>query len=162
MKLTEVIREKVVSPLAKLLKQGLTPFKLSLVIALGLTLSVFPVFGTTTLLCTLIAMVFRLNMVAIQVANYIAFPVQIILFSPFLDIGEKVTGKSLEGISESTFLLAFDTDYFQAISELSNYLVLAIIGWVFAAMPIFITTFYCSKLFISKYIGTYKVGNDMS
>ena len=76
-------KNNVALSLSKLLKQGLSPFKLALVIALGITLSVFPILGTTTVICTLVALLFHLNLPAIQLANYAAFPLQVILFFPF-------------------------------------------------------------------------------
>ncbi len=73
-----------------LLRQGLTPERLALSIALGVGLSCFPVFGTTTILCTLVALAFRLNLPAIQVGNYLALPLQLVLFVPCLRLGEKI------------------------------------------------------------------------
>jgi uncharacterized protein (DUF2062 family) len=76
--------------LLDLLRQGLTPEKLALSIALGIGLSCFPVFGTTTILCTIVALTFRLNLPAIQVGNYLALPLQLALFFPFLRLGERL------------------------------------------------------------------------
>ncbi len=151
MKASSIFREKIYLPLANLLKQGLSPSKLALVIALGMTLSVFPIIGTTTLLCTLAAILFRLNLPAIQVANYAAFPFQIILFFPFLQIGERISGKSLATISESTLISAFNADFFQAVQELFSYLVLACFGWALASAPIFFITFSIFKVLFNRY-----------
>jgi uncharacterized protein (DUF2062 family) len=76
--------------LLHLLRQGLTPEKLALSIALGVGLSCFPVFGTTTILCVVAALAFRLNQPAIQIGNYLAFPLQLALFFPFLRLGERI------------------------------------------------------------------------
>ncbi len=151
MKASSIFREKIYLPLINLLKQGLSPSKLALVIALGMTLSVFPVIGTTTLLCTLAAISFRLNLPAIQIANYVAFPLQIILFFPFLQIGERISGKSLEAISESTLISAFNADFFQAVQELFNYLVLACLGWVLVSIPLFSILFFVLKNIFNRY-----------
>ena len=148
---SSIYKEKIYLPLVNLLKQGLSPSKLALVIALGMTLSVFPIIGTTTLLCTLVALLFRLNLPAIQVANYIAFPFQIILFFPFLKLGETMSGISLETISESTLISAFNANFFQAIQELSRYLVLACFGWALASIPLFIIIFYIFRIIFSRY-----------
>lgn len=137
--------------MANLLKQGLSPSKLALVIALGMTLSVFPVLGITTLLCALAALFLRLNLPAIQVANFIAFPLQIILFFPFLKIGEIFSGISLQGISESTLISAFNAGFLQAINELSSYLILAIFGWALASIPLFFISFYFFRMIFIKY-----------
>ena len=151
MKLTEITRDKIILPLAKLLRQGLSPSKLALVISLGMTISVFPVLGIATPLCALVALTFRLNIVAIQMANYFAFPFQIILFFPFLCIGENISGISLVEISKSTLVTAFNTDYLHTIKEMSLYLILAIIGWFLAAVPLFLVIYYSFKFILNKY-----------
>ena len=151
MKASSIFREKIYFPLANLLKQGLSPSKLALVIALGMTLSVFPVIGTTTLLCTLAAILFRLNLPAIQVANYVAFPFQVILSFPFLQIGERISGKSLETISQSTLISAFNADFFQAVQELFTYLVLACFGWVLVSIPLFFILFFVFRNTFNQY-----------
>lgn len=151
MKVTSVFKEKITLPVINLLKQGLSPSKLAMVIALGMTLSVFPVLGTTTLLCTLAALLLHLNLPAIQVANYMAFPLQIILFFPFLEIGETISGRNLKDISESTLISAFNAGFFQAISELSQYLILACFGWILASIPLFFVLFFFLKIIFNKY-----------
>ena len=47
------IYRKLVQPFIDLLKQGVTPEKIALTVALGITLGVTPVIGSTTMLCTL-------------------------------------------------------------------------------------------------------------
>jgi hypothetical protein len=78
----------LVTPLLNFLKQGLSPEKLALSVALGVSLGIFPVIGSTTILCTIAALVFRVNMPAIQLINYFASPLQLIFFIPFIRFGE--------------------------------------------------------------------------
>jgi len=151
MKDSSFLNKKIIQPLGNLLKQGLSPTKLAIVLALGTTLSVFPVLGTTTLLCTAAALMLGLNLPAIQIANYLAFPVQVILFFPFVEIGEQITGQTLIEISRDTLASAFNTGFFYAINELSNYLILACIGWVLSFVPIFFIFFYPFKIILNKY-----------
>ena len=73
-----------------LLKQGVSPKKLALCAALGITLGVFPVFGTTTILCVIAALIFRLNQAAIQVVNYAVYPLWFIMLVPFFKMGEYI------------------------------------------------------------------------
>ena len=82
---------KVVLPIVELLRQGITPEKIALSIALGATIGVFPVLGSTTILCAAAAVVLRLNLPAIQTVNYLMYPLQLILFLPFLEAGSRVT-----------------------------------------------------------------------
>ncbi len=75
-----------------MLKQGITPEKIAITIALGLALGVTPVIGSTSLLCTLAALAFGLNLPAIQLVNYLAYPLQIALLIPFLRLGAWIFG----------------------------------------------------------------------
>ncbi|MGV7220923.1 MAG: DUF2062 domain-containing protein [Nitrospinales bacterium] len=145
------LKKKIIQPLVALLKQGLIPTKLAIVLALGVTLSVFPIFGTTTILCTTAALMFRLNLPAIQIANYLAFPIQLALFFLFVEIGEQITGQTLMEISKDTLVSAFDEGFFYAINELSNYLILACIGWTLSSVPVFFIFYYLFKIIINKY-----------
>jgi uncharacterized protein (DUF2062 family) len=81
-------RERVVALIAAQFTQGITPQKISLTIALGLVIAVFPILGTTTVLCALTALWLRLNQPVIQLANWLAYPLQFLLFVPFVRVGE--------------------------------------------------------------------------
>ena len=83
-------RRRLIQPILDLLRQGVTPQKLALSIALGLTLGVFPALGFTTALCALAALVLHLNLPAIQLVNYFVYPLQIALLIPFFRLGEKL------------------------------------------------------------------------
>jgi hypothetical protein len=76
--------------LLDILRQGTTPTQLAITLALGLCIGCFPVLGVTTVLCILVAFAFRLNQAAIQVGNYLALPLQLLLTIPFLRLGERI------------------------------------------------------------------------
>ena len=78
--------------LGALLGQGHTPEKVALSVALGITLGLFPIFGTTTLLCVAAAMALRLNHPAIQITNQLMYPIQIPLIVVFIRLGESMLG----------------------------------------------------------------------
>ena len=81
---------KFVLPIIDLLRQGITPEKIALSLAFGIGLGVFPVLGSTTILCTLAAILFRLNLPAIQLVNYFVYPLQLALLIPFMRFGENL------------------------------------------------------------------------
>jgi len=83
---------RLLEPLKAQLLQGVSPGKLALALALGLVVGVFPVLGSTTALCALTAVALRLNQPAIQVANYLAYPLQLLLFIPFFQAGAALLG----------------------------------------------------------------------
>lgn len=85
-------RGRVMAPLFALLRQGATPEKLSLAIALGFVLGIFPILGTTTLLCIAVIFALRLNQVAAQVGNGLSTFFFIALVIPFVRLGEQLTG----------------------------------------------------------------------
>ena len=79
---------RVVTPLVNQLRQGITPEKISMTIALGLVLGVFPILGATTILCGLAAVRLGLNQPIIQLVNYVAYPLQLLALIPFYRAGE--------------------------------------------------------------------------
>lgn len=72
------------------LTRGFSPAKVAFTLALGMTLSCFPILGVTTILCALVAIVFRLSLPVIEVGNYLALPLQMILVVPFMRLGERM------------------------------------------------------------------------
>jgi len=86
-------QRRVVTPIIHQLKQGITPEKIALTLALGLVLSVFPILGATTILCGLAGYALRLNQPIIQIINYLAYPLQLTLLIPFYRAGERLLGR---------------------------------------------------------------------
>ncbi len=78
---------KAISPFVELLRQGVSPEKIALTVALGISLGTVPVLGSTSLLCTLAALRLRLNLPAILAVNWLVYPLQIALLVPFLRAG---------------------------------------------------------------------------
>jgi uncharacterized protein (DUF2062 family) len=79
---------RIVKPVLDLLRQGTKPEEIALSIACGLVLGIFPSLGWTTLLCFVAAVTFRLNIPAMQLVNYLMYPVQLALLIPFIRAGE--------------------------------------------------------------------------
>jgi uncharacterized protein (DUF2062 family) len=69
------------------LRQGISPRRLALTLALGFAVGCIPVFGIPTVLCAALALLLRLNQPAIQMANYAAAPLQLALIVPFVRLG---------------------------------------------------------------------------
>jgi uncharacterized protein (DUF2062 family) len=62
-------------------------------LTLGVVVGIVPVLGVTTGLCALLAVALRLNQPAIQLANYVAYPLQLLLFIPFFQAGARLFGR---------------------------------------------------------------------
>jgi uncharacterized protein (DUF2062 family) len=81
-------RERVLALILGQLAQGITPEKIALTIALGLNLGLFPILGATTMLCLLVGVWLKLNQPVIQLINWLASPLQLMMILVFVRIGE--------------------------------------------------------------------------
>jgi uncharacterized protein (DUF2062 family) len=75
------------SRLITALQAGISPQRLALTLALGFAIGCLPVIGIPTALCAVVAIAFGLNVPAIQAANYLAMPLQLLLILPFARMG---------------------------------------------------------------------------
>jgi len=98
------IKSKLFKLTKTLLGEGMSSDKISLSIALGVALGIFPVLGSTTLLCAIAALVLRLNLPAIQVVNYLVYPLQLILLAPFYGAGSWLFSDQRLPVSGGIFL----------------------------------------------------------
>ncbi|HEY3928193.1 MAG TPA: DUF2062 domain-containing protein [Candidatus Koribacter sp.] len=71
---------------------GESVINIACTLALGFAIGMFPLLGITTIVCVLLARIFRLRQVPLQFGNYAALPFQIVLLIPFLRLGERITG----------------------------------------------------------------------
>jgi len=85
-------QRRVVAPIVAQLRQGITPQKIALTLALGGVLGIFPILGACTLLCAIAGVWLRLNQPLIQLVNYLVYPLQIALLIPFYRAGERLFG----------------------------------------------------------------------
>ena len=81
---------RIVLPILALLRRGATPQQLAWSLAVGALIGINPILGSTTLLCLALAFIFRLNIVASQLTNHLAYPLQIVLVIPFIRLGSRI------------------------------------------------------------------------
>ena len=124
---------RVTSPFLNLVRQGVTPNKLALSLALGICISCFPVMGITTVLCTIVALAFGLNLPAIIFGNYLAFPLQFVLLIPFIRLGAKLFNdhRSLPSVEQMTAMIKSNPD--QLVRQFWTLQWHAIVGWALVA-----------------------------
>ncbi|HSZ72994.1 MAG TPA: DUF2062 domain-containing protein [Cytophagaceae bacterium] len=127
------------------LQEGVSPEKLALALAIGLTVGIMPLLGTTTLTCTILALRLKLNMAFLQVINYIAYPIQLLLYIPFLKIGTDLFSKekfnySLEDI---TTMLAKDT--LHTIGEFFLVNLYGLLLWLCVAPILFVISYVVGR-----------------
>ncbi len=129
----KILRRRVLEPLKHQLAQGATPGRLALALALGLVIGSVPILGITALFCAAVAYVFRLNQPAIQVANYLAYPLQIALFIPFFHAGAQLFGAPKLSVSVSQLQSELSADLWATISRYSMANARAVGAWALVA-----------------------------
>lgn len=83
----EFCRCKVLRPLLRLMRGGVTPRRVAWSLAFGMVLGINPSVGVTTLLVIMVAWVFGLNQIASQIGTHVVAPLHILLFIPFIQLG---------------------------------------------------------------------------
>ena len=83
----EFFRCKVLRPLLRQLRGGVTPRRLAWSLALGLVIGINPSIGLTTILVVVLAWTFGLSQVASQIGVHAVAPIHLLLFVPFIEFG---------------------------------------------------------------------------
>jgi uncharacterized protein (DUF2062 family) len=83
-----LFQTRVVHPIVNLLRVGASPRQLAWSLAVGAAVGINPIIGSTTLLCLVVAFIFRLNLIASQIANHLLFPLQLALVVLYLRAGD--------------------------------------------------------------------------
>ena len=137
--------------LSQALKQGITPRKLAVTCALGAVISIFPLFGTTTLLCFGIAIALRLNIAIIQLVNYLFAPLQIVLILPFIKIGTELFGLNPFPYSSEQLADLLRNDFWLLLREAGLALMAGIGMWILFSIPLFFFLFYLCFWIFSRW-----------
>jgi len=126
---------RVIGPIVALLTQGITPEKVALSLAFGIVLGIFPVLGSTTILCAAAALIFRLNLPAIQLVNWLIYPLQLIFLVPFIRLGETLFRAAPLQMSLAQMLAMLHASLPHAISTLWLAGVHAVSAWLLIGPP---------------------------
>ena len=124
------LKAKLLYLIKSLLKEGMSLRRISLCIALGVALGIFPVLGATTLLCTIAAFVFRLNLPAIQVVNYVVYPLQLILLAPFYGAGSWLFRGGRLPLFEENIIDVLKKDFWGSMAHLWDLTLFAVFVWL--------------------------------
>jgi uncharacterized protein (DUF2062 family) len=115
------------------LRQGLTPRRLAFTLALGLAVGCMPIVGVTTLACAVLAVALRLNLPALQAANYAAFPFQLALIVPFVRLGQLLL--PTPWVQQPSAVTLLHISAIGTIGQLGRLAGGAVLAWVLVAVP---------------------------
>ena len=103
--------------------EGFPTETIALIVALGFVLGTFPVFGCPTLLCLAAALIFRINLPALQVMNQLSSPLQWALMIPLVRVGWLVAGRPAARSVETLALQA-------------------VVGWLLVCVPLGLALYF--------------------
>lgn len=141
------------------LRQGTSPKKLALTCAFGVVLGIFPVYGSTTLLCFGVALVLRLNVVVIQAVNYLLTPVQLVLLIPFMQGGIWLFGWPAIPLDLAVLTTRIETDAWLLVRELGAVVGGGVVVWMLVAAPLVFVLFHGLNWAIVKWQNRQGVGD---
>jgi uncharacterized protein (DUF2062 family) len=124
---------RILAPLLALLKQGVSPSRLALCVAIGIVVGNIPILGVSTILCSLIALLFRLNLPAMQLVQAAMAPSQILLIIPFVRLGELLLRDPPQPLSISAGMQILARGVWQAVHTLWSAIVHAGFAWLLVA-----------------------------
>lgn len=122
--------DKITAFIKKQIKQGVTPEKIALTVAMGSVLGLFPVPGVTTLLCVMAASVLRLNHAVIQVVNYAVYPLQLILMGGYYALGSQWFGLGDATTSVVTLTTLLQDNFWGGLWSMKQYILYAMAVWM--------------------------------
>lgn len=118
------------------LRQGITPEKIALSIALGIVLGCFPILGAATLLCTIAGVSLGLNQPVIQIVNQAAYPLQIALLIPHYRAGEWLFQTPAVPLSIPLLYERFAADWLRFLHDYGQLALQGIAVWCLLAPPV--------------------------
>ncbi|MEY3395439.1 MAG: hypothetical protein RL346_1675 [Verrucomicrobiota bacterium] len=141
-----------IRPIVNQLKQGTSPEKLSWSISLGMTLGVFPIMGSTTIVCLFIGHLFRLNQPILHLFKTFTYPIHLALILVYIRLGQMLNDAPLIRFSIPQLLNRFREDPLKFAQDFGWAALHGIEAWAISALILiplirFITIHPLRKLF---------------
>jgi uncharacterized protein (DUF2062 family) len=134
-------RRRILAPLRDQLTRGATPEAVALSLGLGAALGLFPILGTTTVLCLVAGVALRLNHPALQIANYLVAFLQLPLLYVFVRLGERLLGAGPASFSIPALIAEFQGDPWAFVARWGVTGLHGVFGWALAA-PFLVGSLY--------------------
>ena len=139
------IKTKILNLAKSMLKEGMSLRKIALCLALGTVLGIFPVLGATTVLCSVAALTLRLNLPAIQVVNYLVYPLQLVMLAPFYSVGNWLFKKQGWPLINKDLISLLQNDFWGSMTVLWDLTLYAILAWLVISPLLILLLYSVSK-----------------
>lgn len=137
--------QKLKNTIKSQLTQGATPDKLAQSLTAGLLIGCFPLLGWTTGLAALFGVLFKLNHLVVQAANYIMYPVQLLLIPVYIKTVSWIMNAGDVPVRPDLIMKMFTDDWRNALQVYGLISVYAVIMWFIIS---FILFFILQKTFL--------------
>ncbi len=123
------VRTKIKTTIVSLLGQGITPRKIAISMTLGIVIGIFPIIGIPAIVCVIIAALYGLNHAVIQIFNWLAYPLQLILIIPFFRLGNAIFQGAPLTVTLDKMLTSYQLDFWKTIVSLWDITLHAFVAW---------------------------------
>ncbi len=126
-------RRWLLAPVLAQLTQGISANRMAWTIALGIVLGVFPIMGSTTLVCLLVGYLLRLNQPVLHVFKTAVYPLHLALILVFIHLGERLFGVPSLAFSIPELLAKFKDDPLQFAKDFGMAAFHGVVAWAVIA-----------------------------
>lgn len=143
-------RRWVLNPVLTQLTQGITPAKIAQAIAFGVTIGVFPLLGTPTLLSLAVGVPLKLNQPVLQVFRELSYPLQLATVLLFMRAGESLFGAEHVPLSIPMLMERFFAAPGQFLTDFGMIGLYAVVVWLLIAPVLFGAIYFISRPVIEQ------------
>ncbi len=129
----------------------MSPEKMALTCALGVVVGILPIWGVTTFICLLIAPVFRINIVMLQLIHYFVYPLQLLLIIPFIKVGTFLFGVNPMPYALTELISMFKIDFWGELKQVGFAIALGVGVWAVVSVPLGMGIYFISHHFFVKW-----------
>lgn len=140
----------VIRPIVNQLKQGTSPEKLSWSISLGVTLGIFPIMGSTSIVCFIAGYLFKLNQPILHLFKTFTYPLQLVLILVYIRLGQMLNGVPLIKFSIPQLLTRFKDDPAQFARDFGMAALYGIEAWAISAIFLIPILYFISVPILKK------------
>jgi len=138
-------RRLLLDPILSQLRQGITPEKISLSLAVGSLCAFFPLLGAATPLCILAGVTLRLNQAVVQIINGVTSPLYPVVVFALVRLGDGLLGPTHPDLNPGSMLSLLRHDPAQFLNRFGPMAGHAVLGWIIIA-PLWVGLSYFSLI----------------
>ncbi len=149
-KLKNYLKNKLLHPILDLLKQGMSPEKISLTITLGIIIGIMPFLVIGSYILLALAIILRLNIPATQIVCHAVIVVKIALFVPFLKMGQAIFSVPQLPYETNEILSHLKTEFWNTFSVVWQVSLSGILAWLIISIPLGYIIYRSSIFFFAR------------